>query len=167
MYLSELNYEIGRSFTDVQITWIGLKNDDKSEMDTPKISKRTSIKTATFQTLTPEPATREVSYIAPELVFSYGSDEEQIDAKYDLNGKDKDLTKLSKLDQESENAFKIIKSVITTEAGEIYHNNAPAALVVALSRFPEWAFQSLETESIKHTPYWTNTEVHAFQLEDE
>jgi hypothetical protein len=144
------------------MSWIGKKSDDTALE--PNISKRSGIKTASFQTETPEPASREVSYIAPEIVITYASEKEIVTPQFGIDSK---LTEAAGLDQESEDAFRIIRSVTTTEAGEVYRNTVPAALFASLFRTPGWQHITLESERIKHTPYWTNQEVWGFEYAQE
>jgi hypothetical protein len=163
MYLVGCESDLGRAYAEVSCTWMGRKN-DLTDLQTPIISKRTGIKTATFQTDTPEPATREVSFIGPELVLSYASEDEVVEPQYDINTA---LTKMADLKTDDESAFKILRSVTTTEEGVVYYNTVPAGLFAALFRVPGWYHMSLESNQIKHTPYWTNQEVWAFEYAPE
>lgn len=154
MYLVSNVPSFGRSFVEVELNWIGLKNGSPSGvMSPPNISRRTSIKTASISTDSPEVANRDITYTAPEVVYSYATEKKILLPQFKEPKNDGD-----------ESSLRIIKSIITTEEGTRYPGNAPAPLVVALYVTPGWYFSGLDSTQIKHTPYWTNTENWAFEF---
>ncbi len=161
LYLTTISQSEGRSFAEVSVGWIGRKNGADQRNQDPRISKRTSIKTASFKTDSPEPATREVSYVAPEIVFSYATEKEVILPQFQIDSK---TTRMAGLSSKDETAFKILQSVITTDAGERYIGYAPAPFVAALFRAPMWIYSGMESEKIPHTPYFRNQEVWGFEF---
>jgi len=153
MYLVSHPREIGRSFVEVRLSWIGMKGGDKNQMPPHNVSRRTSIKTASISTDSPEVAHRDITYSAPEVVYTYATNKKILLPQFKTPKDDGD-----------EDSLRVMKSIITTEEGKRYPGNAPAPLVVALYVTPGWYFTGLDSTQIKHTPFWTNSENWAFEF---
>ncbi len=152
MYLIANPHDDGRSFSTVQLQYIGLRSG--GALPESRMTRRSSIKSASISTETPEIAHRDVTYIAPEIVWAYATDSEILSPQQNPSG----IPDLSEV---------VLRSTITTEDGQRYPGMAPANLVVALTMYPEWRHINLESSEIKHTPFWTNQEAWAYEYPTE
>jgi len=152
LYLTEITEEVGRSFTAITLRWLGDKN--PNEVPQPKLQRRTAVKTASATTTTPNVAVRDVTYVSPEIVWTYATDKEILSAQQSPVGTVPGF------------AEEILRDVITVESdGDNirYPGSAPAGLVSALTMSAAWRLATLTSDAIKYTPYWTNQEVWAWE----
>tara|TARA_Y100000004_G_scaffold195344_1_gene262097 strand:- start:662 stop:1309 length:648 start_codon:yes stop_codon:yes gene_type:complete len=149
MYLTQRDEEVGRAFAKVKCNWVGLR--ESSALPQPQLQRRTSIKTATASTTTPTIATKDLTYVSPEIIWTYATDKEVLSAQHTPEGTVPGF------------AEEVIRSVITQEDGTRYPGQAPAPLVAALTMVAEWRMTSLNSDQIKYTPFWTNQEVWAYE----
>jgi hypothetical protein len=149
MYLVANPDEDGRSWSTVQLRWLGLRSG--GSLPPPILGRRTSVKTASSTTDSPEVAHRDVTYVSPEIVWTYATDREVVAAQQSPFGTVPGF------------AEEILRDVITTDEGKRYPGSAPAALVSALSMSPAWRLSSLDSQEIRYTPFWSNQEVWAYE----
>jgi hypothetical protein len=157
MYLVSNLPNEGRSYTFVELMWIGVRNG--GAIPDPVVARRMANKSASNsaefdhdEEKEDEQISREVSYIAPEIVFSYATDKETLDPQYDPYGEIPNVSGT------------ILRDIITDSNGVRYSGSAPSGMVSALSMVPAWRAVGMESIEIRYTPYWANQEVWAYEF---
>jgi hypothetical protein len=148
VYLTDVDSEESRSFGYIYLRYSGLRSGTPRA---PVPKDRKTIKTATFATDTPEKATRDVSYEAPETTWSY------ISNTYQANSRGLGVQAVAHRDA-------IIKrSVIIQEDGTRLTGSVSIGLIGALTRVAVETLADYTCDKIEFTPYFECSETWALE----
>jgi hypothetical protein len=150
MHLVNYNIEFTRSYFFARCEFVGVKRKGLVFPTVPNRDRRLAIKTVSNSTQSPEPATMNVTYYSPEVIFRYATDREVLAAQFSPSGV-------------ASFALSDIRKVVKTDAGKTYAGTVPISLFVALTMPALWRVVGFASTKIDYAPYWNNEEVWAYE----